>query len=269
MAEEEGEIDIEEIEGAAQNDDAAGTGSDGSAAEDEEKEDEEVSPSAARMTRLFELRMKLNKARSLNKTAVLEEFQRTAKGGRPDWKAKKQDWKDRKKKLEEDVADDTLHPDKEYLNTTAAAAEAQEKRLGKRKARQAAFGWEIFGQDATYNSHKKRVTRLQQDHGPALITAYQERKESEPEEAVFPTTDSLVTVGAATSTDPQGQRRVSAELAEQMERRSKWSRRRQFFETADVDYINERNRVFNKKLARAFDPYTKEIKQNLERGTAL
>ncbi len=28
-------------------------------------------------------------------------------------------------------------------------------------------------------------------------------------------------------------------------------------------------RVFNKKLARSFDKYTVEIRQNLERGTAL
>ena len=29
------------------------------------------------------------------------------------------------------------------------------------------------------------------------------------------------------------------------------------------------NNVFNKKIERAFDPYTAEIKANLERGTAL
>lgn len=34
-------------------------------------------------------------------------------------------------------------------------------------------------------------------------------------------------------------------------------------------YINKRNRVFNKKVERAFDKYTQEIQQNLERGTAL
>lgn len=37
----------------------------------------------------------------------------------------------------------------------------------------------------------------------------------------------------------------------------------------DVTYINKRNKVFNKKVARYFDKYTKEIKDNLERGTAL
>jgi hypothetical protein len=52
-------------------------------------------------------------------------------------------------------------------------------------------------------------------------------------------------------------------------RRSNWSRRRTFNEDADVTYINRRNEVFNKKIGRAFDGYTSEIRANLERGTAL
>lgn len=57
------------------------------------------------------------------------------------------------------------------------------------------------------------------------------------------------------------------ELNETVERRSKFSRRRQFYEDETVSYINERNRVFNKKVARFFDPYTQELKASLERGT--
>ena len=52
-------------------------------------------------------------------------------------------------------------------------------------------------------------------------------------------------------------------------RRASWSRRRTFNEEEDVTYINRRNEVYNKKIQRAFDPYTSEIKANLERGTAL
>jgi pre-mRNA-splicing factor SYF2 len=53
------------------------------------------------------------------------------------------------------------------------------------------------------------------------------------------------------------------------EARGKFSRRRTEYEGADVDYINDRNKHFNKKIKRAFDKYTVEIRQNLERGTAL
>jgi pre-mRNA-splicing factor SYF2 len=38
---------------------------------------------------------------------------------------------------------------------------------------------------------------------------------------------------------------------------------------ADIDYINERNMKFNSKLERFYGEYTTEIKQNLERGTAV
>ena len=52
-------------------------------------------------------------------------------------------------------------------------------------------------------------------------------------------------------------------------KRSKYHRRRQHHEDADVDYINERNMKFNQKAERYYGQYTREIKDNLERGTAI
>jgi hypothetical protein len=72
--------------------------------------------------------------------------------------------------------------------------------------------------------------------------------------------------------DDVGKGRVDlmlAEMAEQAERRKNFSRRRAFDDDEDVTYINEANRNFVKKLARAYDPYTAEIAENIERGTAL
>jgi len=40
-------------------------------------------------------------------------------------------------------------------------------------------------------------------------------------------------------------------------------------EEKNIDYINERNRKFNEKLERNYRKYAQEIKDNLERGTAL
>ena len=54
-----------------------------------------------------------------------------------------------------------------------------------------------------------------------------------------------------------------------IEKRSKYSRRRAHDEDDDIDYINERNMKFNQKLERFYGKYTQEIKQNLERGTAV
>ncbi len=59
------------------------------------------------------------------------------------------------------------------------------------------------------------------------------------------------------------------EIKGQEEVREKYSRRRTEYESTTVDHINAKNEVFNKKIKRAFDKYTVEIRQNLERGTAL
>lgn len=55
----------------------------------------------------------------------------------------------------------------------------------------------------------------------------------------------------------------------QEKRKQAFSRRRSEHGAADIDYINDRNKHFNKKIKRAYDKYTVEIRQNLERGTAL
>ena len=256
---EEGEIDIEE------SDEEVGEEQEEEAAEPAE----EITPAKARMNKLFELRMKLNKARSLNKSALLDEFKRKEEGSGVDWKAKKAEWKDRKKKFEEDIEDETLNPDKDYLNTTAHGSDERQEKKRKKAAKTAAFGWEIFGSESMFNSYNKRVTKLMDTHGTELQGAYAARKAKEDTDTFFPKPDTLITAGASTSTDGRGKDRLQEEMLAQAESRSKWSRRRQFWEAADVDYINERNRVFNNKIKRAFDPYTAEIKQNLERGTAL
>lgn len=69
--------------------------------------------------------------------------------------------------------------------------------------------------------------------------------------------------------DAGGVERMVADTHKQIEIRSKRSRRRKFDDEADVNYINERNMKFNKKLERFYGSYTEEIKQNFERGTAM
>ncbi|VDN37613.1 unnamed protein product [Dibothriocephalus latus] len=63
--------------------------------------------------------------------------------------------------------------------------------------------------------------------------------------------------------------RLANYVKEQSEKRAPYSRRRAFDNDADIDYINERNKRYNELLERHYGKYTAEIKQNLERGTAL
>ncbi|KAI9567717.1 SYF2 splicing factor-domain-containing protein [Boletus coccyginus] len=54
-----------------------------------------------------------------------------------------------------------------------------------------------------------------------------------------------------------------------IDKKAKFSRKRLNEDEGDITYINERNRVFNKKIARYYDKYTAEIRASFERGTAL
>lgn len=62
---------------------------------------------------------------------------------------------------------------------------------------------------------------------------------------------------------------LAADLQKQLAVRAQFSKRRHFNADQEVTHINQRNYRFNQKIARAYDKYTKETKDSLERGTAL
>lgn len=70
------------------------------------------------------------------------------------------------------------------------------------------------------------------------------------------------------STQKEGLDRLLEDIAIQDGNAKKFSKRRKFDYDEEVTYINKRNYHFNKKLSRAFDEYTKDIRSNLERGTS-
>ena len=62
---------------------------------------------------------------------------------------------------------------------------------------------------------------------------------------------------------------MAKEVEDMTEKRNQFSRKRIEVESKDVTSINERNRMFNKKLDRNYGKYSNEVKGNLERGTAM
>ena len=72
-----------------------------------------------------------------------------------------------------------------------------------------------------------------------------------------------------TKPSPQAVDRLVAMVDDQESKRNKFSRRRPTPEDQEITYINDRNAHFNRKISRAFDKYTKEIRDSFERGTAL
>ncbi|ORM40399.1 Inosine-5'-monophosphate dehydrogenase [Babesia sp. Xinjiang] len=139
------------------------------------------------------------------------------------------------------------------LNKAAIAVEKQHDReLKKEKGK--SFGWNVFNQDALYRAHKKRLkeTTFNRDE-------YELQKAQMGDKFYQP---------GITTVEPTEAAKLSVvrNLEKQYKQREKFSRRRALDDDAkDVSYINQRNRVFNQKLDRAFKSHTAEIKQNLER----
>ena len=73
---------------------------------------------------------------------------------------------------------------------------------------------------------------------------------------------------AASLSERDGAKRLAGEMKRRAEKRAN-KKQKVEFDAVDVTSINDRNKHFNKKIGRHFDQHTAEIRQNLERGTAL
>lgn len=237
--------------------------------------------------RLFQLRLKINQGRKLNTMEAEEEYKRFQEKKRNKKKSKTaaedeeeedddEDETDTKRKTEKKEAAQ-VNPLDAVLKHTAREAEWQAEKSKQKAEIAATYGLSAFTSDAYYRAYEKRVNKLgkqQQDKSTSSNTSL------------------VSSTGGALQKDPNALRglelnpfdygkvnsdvskaaldRLSEDIVKRDEERKKFSRRRANPEGAnDIDYINEKNAHFNKKLKRAFDKYTVEIRQNLERGTAI
>jgi len=212
--------------------------------------------------KLFELQLKVNQARKKNHQEVIAEDKRK-NSSEIESDRTKREWEEQKKKEKEEIISAGLDPEKEkILNATASEAEWREK---KRKAstEKTSFGWDQYNPDAQYNAYKRRVKNTRTD-----VVEYQEQKSKLGEEDFYRDANYLG-YGQVPEVDPKNVDKMVNELQANIAKRKNFSRRRPHLDEHYVTYINDRNAVFNRKIARAYDKYTTEIKQNLERGTAL
>jgi len=151
------------------------------------------------------------------------------------------------------------------MSTTANESEWKEKLKQKRdSAKDKSFGWGQYNQKAQYNSFKKRSEAAKIDVDDYV------NKRSETNEEDFYQDSTYLKYGVAPKASDDKLDSMVKELNKQDEKRLNFSRKRKGQgEGQFVDYINFRNKQFNRKIAKAFDSYTTEIKGNLERGTAL
>lgn len=120
-----------------------------------------------------------------------------------------------------------------------------------------------------FEEASKRQYQRQLKHLKPDLDEYNKVKEKVGEETFYLKNSEQTPKSSLTVDSKQGVERMVEDVNKQIELRGKRSRRRRFDDEADVDYINERNMKFNKKLERFYGNYTEEIKQNFERGTAI
>jgi cyclophilin family peptidyl-prolyl cis-trans isomerase len=256
-AKDEDEIDLEDA-------DEDGDPKEDNPALDEEEEEEEVddsqpvSKAEALKRRLRKLKQKMNQARQLNKQAVKQEGERSNDQGAA---------KERKRLA---------------FATKEAKKAAWEKQNAKAfaKASQSGVDAKYLTQQAVDSVHKARISadndelykyNVNDYHNPeGQHRHYQRDLRSLPRN---PNASNATYDPLQNEADPEQERQGAHRVAEEMHRRIEKVQRRQLKrnpeDDGDVSYINQRNKKFNEKIKRTYGKATSEIRENLERGTAL
>jgi len=211
-----------------------------------------------RMAKLRELKSRRTEATKQNHQEVVAEDKRSKLPA--NWEAKKAraDWIISSETRRKEAADRGEDYDKvKLLDIGADEAERNDR---KNRMKNPDKGFSGFEQATV-----RQYNRLVKDIKPNM-EQYDTAKETLGE-AFYPGKNTIVH-GLHKDT-PEAVNRMVEDLHKQIEKREKYSRRRRHDDDAEIDYINERNMRFNKKLDRFYGEYTTEIKQNLERGTAI
>ncbi|XP_006631427.3 pre-mRNA-splicing factor syf2 [Lepisosteus oculatus] len=211
-----------------------------------------------RLRKFRELHFKRNEARKLNHQEVVEEDKRLKLP--PNWEAKKArlEWELNENEKKKECA--ARGEDFERAKLLEISADDAERWERKKKKKNPDPGFSGYA-EAQLRQYQRLTKQIKPD-----MESYEKQRE-ECGDDFFPTSNSLLH-GTHVPTK-EGMDRMVADVEKQIAKRSKYSRRRAYNDDADIDYINERNAKFNKKAERFYGKYTAEIKQNLERGTAV
>ena len=218
-------------------------------------------PLNPRERKLFELRLKLNESRKANRAAVVDEKKREEAPEAYEKEKKQRQVENKQKRTESNLEKRGIGSDKKHLLETAEYASDKYYKQEKKRKTAGASGGEVFSKNNLYNAYEKRTKNVDVD-----LETYNRGKG---DDDVDPSVNTLSYGQTGAAVPDKNIDRMVAELTEQKRKRAEFSRRRMHREAKDVTHINSRNEHFNKKLGRAYDQHTAEIKANLERGTAL
>ncbi|CAH1788015.1 unnamed protein product [Owenia fusiformis] len=213
-----------------------------------------------RMNKLKELQMKRNQARKLNHQEVVEEDQRNKLPANWDQKRRRLEWESDEAKLKAECKEQGKDFDRVRLREVGADdAEKWEKKKKKKNPDQGFSDYEA----ATFRQYQGLTKQIKPDKDEYT------REKEKLGEAFYPGVDTMGVAKGGHKDSEEAIDKLVTDIDKQQAKRAKFSRRRAHDEDDDIDYINERNMKFNKKLERFYGSHTAEIKQNLERGTAV
>jgi len=214
---------------------------------------------AERMKKLRDLHGKRNEARKLNHQEVVEEDRRTKEPKNMEARRRRAEYilAEESKKAECEAAGKDWEIEK-LRDLGADEADSLSKR--KNSKHNPDEGFSSYEQ-ATFRKYSGLTKQIKPD-----MEEYQVAKCSSGD-AFYAEAGTIV--HGVHKDSKEAIDRMAVDVIKQQEKREKFSRRRRHDPDADIDYINERNMNFNKKLERFYGTYTKEIKDNLERGTAV
>lgn len=215
---------------------------------------------ADRTARLKNLHHARNEARNQNHSEVKKEMERISLPKNWDVRQAKAEWLIKDKANRDAAEEKGIDYDRVKLLTVSAL---DQERVDKIKKRNKKVGDQGFADYETQTA--RQYQRLVKSMPQKDLQRYNEQKELHGD-SFF--SSNPILEGAHKDSKAAVENMVK-DLEGQIEKRKKFSRRRMHNDEADIDYINEKNRRLNKKLAMYYDPYTTEIKQALERGTAI
>jgi len=278
-----GEIDLDD-----ENDDQPATGDINDqrpAAEDpaEQNNNKVLSKKAALQKRLAALRTKINQSRTLNRREVHAEA--TCMG------TEEANLKERKRQNKQDRQSKQSEYDTYVVGKlqsvggedkrASADSKAERKRLASlsqpaldsirqmnarsEKKERSQYGVnDYYNPEGQYSNYERNLKSIRQRGAGSSATT---TDSYDPTMASYANNDAASSSTAKLS-ERDGAKRLANEMKRRAEKKANQKRKVDFDET-DVSYINDRNKRFNQKISRNFDEHTAEIRQNLERGTAL
>jgi len=214
---------------------------------------------AERMKKLRDLHLRRNEGRKLNHQEVVEEDRRAKEPKNMDARKRRAEYILKEEGLKAECEANGKNWEIEKLrNTGADEAEALDKR--KKSKMNPDEGFSSF-EAATFRKYAGLTKQIKPD-----MEVYDKNRVKAGD--AFYAQAGTVVHGIHKDT-PEAIKKMADDVQKQKDKRDKFSRRRRHDPDADIDYINERNMKFNQKLERFYGTYTKDIKDNLERGTAV